>query len=152
MGNGAVSHFQSLSLAERKGSIVKLEQAIAEMPQAEMPVSHYFADGLYGRRLHIPAGCVLTGAIHVREHINVLIKGTITVMTEEGPQTITAPFVMVSPPGTKRAGYAHNDCEWLTVHACEETTVEGAEKVLVHNDYQKWLEDTQCHLQSPEQS
>lgn len=133
---------------ERRKAIVALEQQLLHMEQANMPVEHHFADGLYGRVLHIPKHCCLTGAIHKREHINILVKGDITVLTEDGPKRITAPYVMVSPPGTKRAGFAHEDCIWMTVHACDETTVDGAEIALVTNDYAEWLriEEKQCLL------
>lgn len=141
----------SVGIALRE-SIVQLEQELLRMPQAEMPVEHHFADGLYGRVLHIPKHCCLTGAIHKREHINILAKGDITVITEDGPKRITAPYVMVSMPGTKRAGFAHEDCVWITVHACDETTVEGAETALVTNDYEEWLRLEACPLQLPEQS
>ena len=133
-------------------AIVALEKELLQLPQAEMPVEHYFADGLYGRALHIPKHCCLTGAIHKREHINILAKGEITVLTDDGPQRIKAPYVMVSKPGTKRAGFAHEDCVWITVHACDETEVEKAEAALVTNDYEEWLRLETCHLQLPEQS
>ena len=136
-----------------RASIQQLEQAILECVPADMPVEHYFAEGLYARALHIPKHCVLTGAIHKHEHINILAKGDITVVTEDGPKRVTAPCVMVSKPGTKRAGFAHEDSVWITVHACEAKDVETAEKLLVTNDYDEWLEiESKCHLQLPEQS
>lgn len=134
-------------------AIVALEQQLLQCEQADMPVEHYFAKGLYSRALHIPKNCVLTGAIHKEEHINILAKGEITVVTEDGPKRITAPYVMVSRPGTKRAGFAHEDSLWVTVHACEAKDVETAEKLLVTNDYDEWLRiEQQCHLQLQEQS
>jgi hypothetical protein len=134
-------------------SIQRLEQEILQCVPADMPLEHFFADGLYARALHIPKNCVLTGAIHKREHINILAKGDITVVTEDGPKRITAPYVMVSRPGTKRAGFAHEDTVWITVHACDEKDVEKVEQLLVTNDYEEWLRiEQQCHLRLPEQS
>ncbi len=136
-----------------RDAIRRLEQEILECVPAEMPVEHFFAQGLYARSLSIPKHCVLTGAIHKHEHINILAKGDITVVTDDGPVRIQAPYVMVSRPGTKRAGFAHEDSVWITVHACEASDVESAEQLLVTNDYDEWLRiEQQCHSQLPEQS
>jgi hypothetical protein len=135
-----------------RDAIMALEQQILGCVQAEMPVEHFFAKGLYARSLSIPKHCVLTGAIHKHEHVNILAKGDITVVTEDGPKRIQAPYVMVSRPGTKRAGFAHEDCVWITVHACDETEVDKAEAALVTNDYDEWLRLEQCHSQSLAQS
>jgi hypothetical protein len=136
-------------------AIQKLEQAILGMVQAEMPLEHYFAEGLYARRLTIPKHCVLTGAIHKFEHINIVLRGDISVVTDDGVKRIRAPHVLVSKPGTKRAGFAHEETEWLTVHACKAKTEAEAEALLVTNsfeDYERFLEAQQCHSQLPARS
>lgn len=139
--------------AERRLAIQQLEAQILKMPQAEMPLEHFFAQGLYARQLTIPKHCVLTGKIHKFEHINILAKGEMTVVTDDGPRTIKAPYVMVSKPGTKRAGFAHEESVWITVHACEAKTEAEAEALLVTNDYDEWLRiEQKCLLQSQEQS
>lgn len=145
----------SFDVAPRRDAIVALEKQILDCVQAEMPLEHIFADGLYARQLTIPKNCVLTGAIHKREHINVIVRGDITVATDEGVRRIRAPAVIVSKPGTKRAGFAHEETVWLTVHACEAKTQAEAEALLVTNDYadyERFLEEQQCLLQSPAQS
>ena len=138
-----------------RASIKALEVALLAQPQADMPLAHFFADGLYARQLTIPKHCVLTGAIHKFEHINVILKGDITVATDEGVKRIRAPAVIVSKPGTKRAGFAHEETIWLTVHACEATTQAEAEAMLVTNDYaeyERFLEEQKCLSQLPAQS
>lgn len=144
-----------VSPIERRAAIERLEDEILQLPQAVMPLEHFFAQGLYARQLTIPKDCVLTGAIHKFEHINVLLKGDMTVVTEDGPRRIQAPYVMVSRPGTKRAGFAHEESIWLTVHACEAKTEAEAEALLVTNsreDYERFLEEHQCPSLLPAQS
>lgn len=138
-----------------RSNIQALEQHLLTCVQAEMPLRHFFAKGLYARELTIPKNCVLTGAIHKHQHVNVIVKGDITVATEHGLKRIQAPYVMISEPGTKRAGFAHEDTIWITVHAAEATTPEAAELELVTNDfadYERFIEAQQCLLRSPEQS
>ena len=102
----------SLVIAEATSieKIQALETAMREMPQEEIPVKHYFSEGVYAREIFIKKGTVLTGHIHKYSQLNILSKGEISVSTEEGIKRISAPFTIVSPAGTKRVAYAHEDC------------------------------------------
>lgn len=111
--------------------IERLEAAMRELPPVEIPPRHYFADGLYAREITIPAGTLVTGKIHRTEHLNIVSKGDITVWTEDGMKRVRAPFALVSRPGTKRVGYAHEDTVWTTIHATRETDLEALERELI---------------------
>jgi len=113
-------------------NLLKLEDAIADLPTLiDLKTDHFFSDELYARALYIPAGTVLTGKVHRRDHLNFLMKGTIRVMTDEGMKLLEAPQILTSEKGIKRAGFAITDTIWVTVHHCEKTTVEEAEEDLV---------------------
>lgn len=104
--------------------VLALEVAIGELPQVDCPVWHYFAPGMYARCMLIPKGTVLTGAVHRTEHL-CIVSGDINVTTDDGVRRITHPhFILSSKPGTKRAGYAHCDTYWTTVHATSETDLD----------------------------
>lgn len=94
-----------------------LEAQMRTYPQVDIPPRHYFAKGLYAREITIPRGTLLTGKIHTTQHINIISRGDITVLTEQGPKRVTAPCTLISPPGTKRLGYAHEETVWTTIHA-----------------------------------
>ena len=96
--------------------LAALEARISECPQTEMPVTHHFADGVYGRELFIPAGTVLTGKTHRFATMNLLMHGEITVSTPDGMRRLTAPAIFTSVPGCKKAGYAHTDTIWVNIH------------------------------------
>ena len=109
---------------DARADIVKLEQAMLAMPDsisgselADNFNTHYFASGVYARVVYIPAGMCLIGKIHNYAHINIVTKGLIKVITEFGENIIRAPAIFISEPGIKRAGYAFEDTEWITVHA-----------------------------------
>lgn len=122
---------------ELRENIEQLEQAMFQMPSHQIKIEpkHYFSFGLYAREILIPKGTVLTGKIHKTEHINVISKGDISVLTEQGIKRIKAPCTIVSPPGTKRVGYAHEDTVWTTFHATEETDLDKLEAQLIAPDY-----------------
>ena len=108
-----------------------LERAIVQLPPADTRETHHFADGIYGREMFIPAGTVLTGKVHRFSTLNVLIEGEITVTTPEGMRRLKAPAIFVSPPGGKKAGFAHTDVRWLNVHPTEETDLAAIEQQFI---------------------
>jgi len=107
----------------------------------ELDVIHHFSQGVYGREMVIPKGTTVTGKIHKFEQMNVLLCGELSVLTEDGVKRIKPPFVVVSPPGTKRVAYAHEDSRWLTIHYVgEERNLEKIEDKFVAQSETEYLE------------
>lgn len=96
-----------------EGELLKLE---GQGHGVVLETWHHFADGLVARTIFIPAGATLTGAEHRHEHLNIC-AGDISVWTEHGMQRLTGYHVLPSLPAAKRAGHAHADTWWTTVHA-----------------------------------
>ena len=96
--------------------IEALEEALLELPQAKLETKHYFAYGTYTRELHLPKGTTLTGKIHRQSCVNILAKGKMLVVTNEGEYEIEAPYVFVSSAGIKKAGHVLEDSVWINVH------------------------------------
>lgn len=123
--------------------IMALEESMRSHPERiledgrpiELETIHHFAPGMYARELRIPAGVLLTGKIHKHAHLNMLVKGRIEISNAEGSKEMIAPQIFVSPPGTKRAGYAHEDSVWVTIHATTETDLEQLERDIVVDSF-----------------
>ncbi len=109
-------------------------------PQIELKTVHHFSKGCYARELHIPAGIMLTGEIHKFKNLNILSAGKMQVLTENGMETVEAPFTVVSPAGTKRIAYALTDCVWTTIHGTDETDVNAIKEKFIASSEQEWLE------------
>lgn len=116
-------------------AIAKLEDAIRQLPPVEAPVSHHFSPGIYAREMFIPRGTVLTGKIHLTDHLCLITQGDISVLTESGVKRLKAGAVVHTKAGMKRAGYAHEDTRWVTVHATDETDVDLLEATLVADEF-----------------
>lgn len=118
------------------------EAELKKLPQADCPVRHWFAPGLYMREMLIPAGVCLTGKIHRHEHFCIISQGTLSVHNEDGVKLLTAPCTFLSHPGVKRVGYAHTDTVFTTIHANpdDERDIETLEKRYVADTYQELLE------------
>ena len=140
---GAVDHgpFGALAQgADWRRKLERLDAAVLSGPQVEMPAQHHFSHGVYARELFIPKDTVLTGRIHKRSQINILAKGEISVLTENGIERIKAPATIVSPAGTKRAGYTHEDTIWITVCGVDgdETDPDALEEQLTTRTYAEY--------------
>ena len=87
----------------------------------ETPLKHYHTDELYGRRIVVPAGCFFTTRVHKTDHISIALRGRITLLNAEGEsKEVKAPDMFVTPAGTHRVVYVHEEVEFATIHACTE--------------------------------
>lgn len=118
--------------------VCDVQHQLSDLPQLELPVFHHFAPNVYMRQMDAPAGALVVSKMHRTEHMNILIKGSVTVVTENGIEYLKAPLVLKSAAGTKRIGYFHEDSSWITVHPTESTDLEEIEKqVIVPEDQVK---------------
>lgn len=123
-----------------RDKVFVLEAEMRRMPQIDLKHIDYFSQGVYARELHIPAGVTLTGKIHKFTNLNILSKGEMTVSTDKGMVRVSAPFTVVSPPGTKRVAFAHTDCVWTTVHGTELSDVDQIESEFTADTDTEYLE------------
>src|SRR3990167_10538263 len=105
-----------------------------EMPQVQLRTNHYFADGIYAREVFRPAGTVIIGKVHKKEHLYIVTQGCVRVVMDDTTMEYRAPAVIVSKPGTKRAVYALEDSVCMTVHRSKKRNLDKLERELVHED------------------
>ena len=72
--------------------------------------------------------------IHKEEHPFFLMKGECSVLTEDGPQKIKAPYYDITKAGTKRVIYIHSDTKWVTVHATSLKDIDKIEAFIRHTN------------------
>lgn len=107
-----------------RAKVFAMEAAIkSELEPVVITPVHHFSPGVYAREIFIPKGTVCTGEIHKYAQLNIMSKGDLSVLTEDGIVRVQAPFTVVSPPGTKRVAYAHEDTVWTTILHTDETEV-----------------------------
>jgi hypothetical protein len=92
----------------------KLEAALLRCPQVDMQTTHALSGGVYARTVFIPAGSVVTGATHKKDHI-CIIDGDVETILDGQKQRITGRVILNGQAGVKRAVYAHDDTLWTTV-------------------------------------
>lgn len=117
-------------------SKVKLDEIISKCmacPQIEAPVEHFFGDGVYVRKITIPAvgqGSFAIGRFHRHPHLNVMLSGRVIVLNQDGStKELVAPQIFRSEPGQK-IGVIIEDMVWLNIYATNETDVKKLEAEL----------------------
>ena len=114
-----------------------------KQPQVDCPVIHRFAPGLYIREVSIPAGTMAVGHYQKKEHLNIMLKGKVDIVGENGEvETLTAPLSFVGQPGRK-IGIIREDMVWQNIYATEETDVEKLEETYLDKT-KGWID----HLES----
>lgn len=113
-----IKAFQS---AVTPSKVRKLESAILlsgkpVLRACDYKTEHKFADGLYCRRITIPADTLMTSQHHRFSHIATIISGEVEVRSETETIRYKGGDTFVTPAGTKRALYTITDTVWQTVH------------------------------------
>jgi len=113
------------------GKMDKLEVAMLQQPQVECPVYHHLSPGLYIREVNMPAGIVALGHYQKTEHLNIFLKGRVSMVGDNGEVTeLRAPMIFTGHPGRK-CGYIHEDVVWLNIYPTTETDIETLENTFV---------------------
>lgn len=83
----------------------------------EPVLEHYFAEGVYGRLMKVPAGNWVVGKAHRTEHIAIMLKGKATITSDDGTvKLIEAPFMGVIPAGKKKMAYVLEEMWYVNIH------------------------------------
>ena len=117
-----------------KAEIDRLQAEMVKMPQAELETEHYFSGGMYCRKLIRPAGTLIVGKVHKKDHFFLCVKGQIIAWSEKGMVTLNAGDVICSKAGTKRVTLAVTDAIGITFHRTNKTDLNKIEKELIEPD------------------
>ena len=110
----APSHDVAMPFAHK---IEALQDALLEMPQADIVTTHTFKPGIYERAIRIPAWTVLTGAEHKTDYKIRLEQGTIAVNVGDDVKVLTAPCEFEAKAGAQRVGRVfENEVIWVDVY------------------------------------
>jgi quercetin dioxygenase-like cupin family protein len=118
-----------------KEEIGRLQEEISKMPQAEdMVTDHFFADGMYSRRVFRKAGTLIVGKVHKKDHFFICTKGEIIAWTEKGMKKLSAGDIIECKSGTKRVTLATMDSVGTTIHRTDKTDLDEIEAELIEPD------------------
>ena len=105
----------------------------------QLPIRHYWIPGGYAREMTIPAGVLVVGRVHKKPCFNVMTKGRLTVMTEDGIMDVVAPHFFVTGPGTQKIGLAHEEVVFTNIFVTDETDPDKILDELTVASYEEYL-------------
>lgn len=97
----------------------------------EPDIKHIFADGLYAKEAHIPAGMQVTKHTHEFTHFSILAKGRVMVRAGDSLEVYEAPACITIEAGILHEVLAITDVTWYCVHATDETDESLIDEVLI---------------------
>jgi len=123
---------------EYREKVVSFEERIRQLDGVLLgncfPLVHKFADGIYIRQITVPAQTLTVTKIHAQTHPFFILKGTVSILTENGMEKHSAPYSGITKVGTKRVIWHHVEVVLTAVHRTDsvdvaeieaEVTVEG---------------------------
>lgn len=116
-GPAIISSICVKNKSSNRAKILEYEEMAKELPQVEIPVTHHIHAGMYAREITIPKDTIITGQLYKFDHFDIMISGDVTVSTDTGEtKRFTGFNLLKGMSGKKRAGYAHEDTHWVTLH------------------------------------
>ena len=101
-------------------------------------LEHKFVDGLYVRKVVMPAGMLFTTKIHKVNHPYFMTKGKCRVLTEEGVEDLEGPHHGITRAGTKRLMYIVEEMTWYTIHATKKKDPAAVEREVIAKDFSEF--------------
>lgn len=120
------------SLSQTNERVDAVHRYLASLPAVDLPITNRFAPGCYAREMLLPKGVMAISKVHKTEHFFVMLAGKMSVWdAENGVQQVCAGHVGITKPGTRRIGFAHEDCRWVTFHPTDKLDVEEIEAEII---------------------
>lgn len=121
-----------------KEKVVEFQKILTQLPQIEdieKDTANVIAGGMYARMLFRKKGTVIVGKVHKKEHMYMVMQGSVLVTTDGPPVQYDGPCIIACKPGTKRAVYALTDatCTYIARTDLDEVNDE-LEKESVEED------------------
>lgn len=117
-----------------KEQIKRLQSELVKFPQLELETEHYFSGGMYARKVSRPAGTLIVGKEHKKDHFFMCAKGEIIAWSEKGMVTLLPGDIIESKAGTKRVTLAVKDSVGVTFHRTDKTDLDEIEAELIEPD------------------
>lgn len=121
------------------------DQLLEICGRCDLPVEHEFCDGMYIRRMFIPKGTLIVGRVHQLDCVNVVERGDIAVLTENGAKRVKAGFTVCSPRGLQKLGYANEDTVFTNIFRTSERDIQRLDELIAvdtHEQLPAALDDT----------
>lgn len=132
--------FSNRSPEKSRAIFDKLETSLLTLPQLDeddFSLKEWQSGGMYCREITIPKGAMLTGRIYKRDHIEIMVSGDISIVSDCGiSKRYLGHNTIEAKAGKRQAGYAHEETVWITINLCPDDQKERLNftSVLTYNE------------------
>jgi quercetin dioxygenase-like cupin family protein len=97
-------------------------------------IEHFFTQGLYARKMIVPAGTNVPTHRHVYDHLSILAQGRVRVSVGPVTKEYVAPAMIEIKKNIVHTISAVEDSVWFCIHATDATDVESLESTAIIKD------------------
>lgn len=94
---------------------------LVSLTEQDAQPEHFFSEGLYAKKMTLPAGTQVPTHQHVYDHLSILAQGRVRVKVGAITQEHVAPAVIEIKKSLAHTIQAVEDSVWYCVHATQET-------------------------------
>ena len=99
--------------------------------EIDLNISHHFSDGVYARKMLLPAGHFAVTHAHEYDHLSILAAGIVELEADGVVQMLRSPACVTILANTHHQITALEDAVWFCIHATDETDVDKLDEVLI---------------------
>jgi hypothetical protein len=126
-------------------NVDEAEKAMLQLPQVDCPVVHHFGPNLCIREVFMPKGTMAVGHKQKFKHMNILLKGKVMMLNEDGSTKILeAPFIFQGEAGRK-IGYVLEDMVWQNIYSTDLQDSNDVEEFFIEKS-ENWQNDQSIKL------
>jgi hypothetical protein len=126
-------------------NVDEAEKAMLQLPQVDCPVVHHFGPNLCIREVFMPKGTMAVGHKQKFKHMNILLKGKVMMLNEDGnTRILEAPFIFEGEAGRK-IGYVLEDMVWQNIYSTDLQDSNDVEGFFIEKS-ENWQNDQSIKL------
>lgn len=109
-------------------------QEYVQLDEEASNIEHFFTEGVYARKMLVPAGTQVPTHKHAYNHLSILAQGRVRVAVGPVIKEYIAPAMIEIEKNIAHTISAIEDSVWFCVHATDATDVDSLEKTIIIKD------------------
>lgn len=107
------------------------EHQFVPLDEQASKLEHFFTDGVYARKIIVPAGTQVPSHKHAYDHLSILAQGRVRVSVGPITKEYVAPAMIEITKNLSHTISAVEDSVWFCIHATDATDIESLETSVI---------------------
>lgn len=110
------------------------QSAVTLLDKEAAEIEHFFTEGVYARKMLVPAGTQVPSHKHAYNHLSILAQGKVRVAVGPVIKEYNAPSMIEIKKDLVHTITAVTDSVWFCIHATDATDIESLEQTVILKD------------------